>query len=69
MEKKGVVGWIGFLVFVLIILGVTGVVLGISMIVRIDSSSSMYPYSTVAAALFFLQATVAFGFALRSMTR
>jgi hypothetical protein len=69
MEKKSVVGWIGFLVFVLIILGIAGVVFGVSMMVRIDASSSMYPYSTVAAALFFLQATLAFGFALRSMTR
>jgi len=69
MEKKGVVGWIGFLVFVLIILGVAGVVFGVSMMVRIDSNSSLYPNSLIAAGLFFLQSTLAFGFALRSMTR
>jgi hypothetical protein len=69
MEKKSVVGWIGFLVFVLIILGVAGVVFGISMMVRVDVNSSTYASSLIATALFFLQATVAFGFALRSMTR
>jgi hypothetical protein len=66
MEKKGVVGWIGFLVFVLILLGVAGVVLGISMILRAHSAESA---SIVASGLFFLQATLAFGFALRAMTR
>jgi hypothetical protein len=67
MEKKGVVGWIGFLVFVLIILGVAGVVLGVSTILRSDDAVSTG--AMVAAALFFLQATLAFGFALRSMVR
>jgi hypothetical protein len=67
MEKKGVVGWIGFLVFVLIVLGVAGVVLGISTMIR--ASEATAATSMVGAALFFLQATLAFGFALRSMTR
>lgn len=67
MEKKGVVGWIGFLVFVLIILGIAGVVLGISMLVR--STEAERIDSLTGMALFFLQATLAFGFALRSMTR
>ena len=67
MEKKGVVGWIGFLVFVLIVLGIAGVVLGISMMVRAEEATAIS--SLTGAALFFLQATLAFGFALRSMTR
>jgi hypothetical protein len=67
MEKKGVVGWIGFLVFTLIVLGVAGVVLGISMIARAEEATA--GNSMIGAALFFLQATLAFGFALRSMTR
>ena len=67
MEKKGVVGWIGFLVFVLILLGVAGVVLGISALAR--STQATMTGSLTATALFFLQATAAFGFALRSMTR
>jgi hypothetical protein len=67
MEKKGVLGWIGFLVFVLIVMGVAGVVLGISMIVRADDQTAAV--SMIGTALFFLQATLAFGFALRTMTR
>ncbi len=67
MEKKSVVGWIGFLVFLLIILGVAGVVLGVSIMVR--ATEGMAAYSMIGAALFFMQATLAFGYALRSMTR
>ena len=67
MEKKSVVGWIGFLVFVLILLGIAGIVLGISALARATEETSAY--SLIGAALFFLQATVAFGFALRSIVR
>ena len=67
MEKKGVVGWIGFLVFILILLGIAGVVLGISVVARATQETEAS--SLVAMALFFLQATLAFGYALRSMTR
>ncbi len=66
MEKEGVVGWIGFLVIVLILLGVAGVVLGVSFLIY---GGDQQPLALTAGAIFFLQATLAFGFALRSMTR
>ncbi len=68
MEKDKVVGWIGFLVIVLVVLGVAGVVFGISGLYHSSGPSADYT-ALVAAALFFLQATLAFGFALRSMIR
>ena len=67
MEKKSVVGWIGFLVFLLTVLGIAGIVLGISMIVRAPEGTAAGPLT--GAALFFLQATLAFGFTLRSISR
>jgi len=67
MEKKSVVGWIGFLVFILIVLGIAGVVLGISMMVRATEGTLIG--SMTGAAVFFMQATFAFGYALRSMTK
>lgn len=67
MEKKSVVGWIGFLVFLLIVLGVAGIVLGVSIMMRAEGSTAST--SLIGAGIFFLQATLAFGFALRAMTR
>ena len=67
MEKKSVVGWIGFLVFILIFLGIAGVVLGISIMVKADENTLIG--SMTAGAIFFLQATLAFGYALRSISK
>ena len=69
MAKESVVGWIGFLVIVLVVLGIAGVVLGVSMLAFSQHQAGFDSGCFIAGALFFLQATVSFGFALRSMTR